>query len=119
MRGQPEAEQTHLRQGGEGRRRAILADGLVANCGAHEIKEEHEAAESKYRLDDAADEGIELEESPSAHPAAQDAPTTSVPTRMATAMRVETWSQLIFFGSAKIPIAPFPEHDPKSLRLFK
>ena len=94
-------------------------DGLVANRGAHEIKEEHEAAESKYRLDDAADEGIELEESPSAQPAAQDAPTTSVPTKMATAMRVETWSQLIFFGSAKIPIAPFPEHDPKSLRLFK
>lgn len=45
-------------------RRAILADSLVANRGAHEIKEEHEAAESKYRLDDAADEGIELEESP-------------------------------------------------------
>jgi hypothetical protein len=36
----------------------------VANRGAHEIKEEHEAAESKQRLDDATDEGIELEEPP-------------------------------------------------------
>src|ERR1700730_1904951 len=37
---------------------------------------------------------------PRAHPAAQDAPTISVPTRMATATRVETWTQLIFFVSA-------------------
>src|ERR1700732_3748948 len=37
---------------------------------------------------------------PRPHPAAQDAPTISVPTRMATATRVETWTQLIFFVSA-------------------
>jgi len=47
---------------------AILPDGLVANRGTHEIKEENEAAESKPRLDDAADKGIELEE-PSQRPA--------------------------------------------------
>src|ERR1019366_3584373 len=96
----------------EGRRPGeFLADGLVANRGAHEVKKEHEAGKSKPRLDDPADEGIEVQEPPNAQPAAQDAPTTSVPTRMATAARVETWSQLIFFVSAKMPVAPFESRD--------
>jgi hypothetical protein len=40
----------------------MLADGLVANRGAHEKIEKHETAKSKSYLDDAADERIELQE---------------------------------------------------------
>src|ERR1700730_8047619 len=59
------------REGAEG----FLADGFVANRGAHEIIEERKAAKTKSCLDDAADEGIELQEAaerPSRRPGRAD-----------------------------------------------
>lgn len=39
------------------------ADGLVAYRGAHKEIKQHESAQSKYRLDDAADQRRELQQS--------------------------------------------------------
>jgi hypothetical protein len=52
----------HPRLGGEKGAEGFLADGFVANRGAHEIIEEHKAAKTKSCLDDVADERIELQE---------------------------------------------------------
>src|ERR1700731_3350499 len=63
------------RLGGEKGAEGFLADGFVANRGAHEIIQEPKATKTKSCLDNAADEGIELQEAaerPSRRPGRAD-----------------------------------------------